>query len=432
MILSLGGAAGSWLIDLTVKDEEAAAAAKAALWASIAAAGAATGVEAGSTVVGTMMAAKEVASIAIDDPSAQQALDLSADVVQTAIGGDVVELVKVGGAAAGGAAIGGAIDGEQGAFAGMQLASSAASGDASAVIAKSTLGGAGGVIAYAETSDATAEERRKAVKFGASLGTSIGGGLASATADTDAVLERRDRSQSLAADLEGAVTSDTAAKAAPQLGAEANATPKTKPALEPEPTEAKPTNAKQAETKPTEAKPTEAEDGKPRASAAPADSPAPGSGEFAEGLRDELRRTRRQGVIRLGTELAGLGVGGIVHATRSPDERANVLDSLEVGQSAARALGGVVEAQLPADAKAQASVRGVSAGAKAAADSMEVASAIATIAVDQTAGRRARRARAEAEDEHTQPEAPDRWLELPTGLDHGTKLLRELRRRYNG
>ena len=170
LFAALGGI-GSALIDLTPMDEKEKRAAKAGVWLSMAAAGAATGVDGASAAVGAVMAAKEIAGIVVEDAAVMQVVDAGAAVATAAVSGNYAEGAKVIGGAAVGAAVGGATGGTEGMASGMQLGTTLAGGDAAQMLGKTAGAAAGAGLTAATTNEASGT----ALLAGAQLGASVGG-----------------------------------------------------------------------------------------------------------------------------------------------------------------------------------------------------------------------------------------------------------------
>ncbi len=183
VIFAAIGGIGTAFLDLAPIDEEEKRALKAGVWASMAVAGAATGIDSTSAVVGGVMAAKELAGIVVEDEGAMQVIDASASVVSGAATGNVVEIAKVGAGAAAGAAIGGSQGGLKGMATGMQMGSQLATGNVGSMAGKAVGAGVGvGLAAAGSQSD-----DGKMLLSGAQLGMSVGGTIADA-ASTEAMV----------------------------------------------------------------------------------------------------------------------------------------------------------------------------------------------------------------------------------------------------
>ena len=193
---ALGGI-GSALLDLTPMEEEEKRAAKAALWASVAAAGAATGIDSTSAAVGGVMAAKEVAGLVVKDEKAMGVIDATAGAATAAVGGNYVELAKVGAGAAVGAAVGGAAGGSDGVVAGIKMGSQLGTGNLQGIACKAVGAGAGAGITAATSEHPSG----RALLAGAQMGISAGDGVSNLAASEWTV----DQSRALKEDSLGKV-----------------------------------------------------------------------------------------------------------------------------------------------------------------------------------------------------------------------------------
>lgn len=183
---ALGGI-GTAFIDMSAMEEKEKRAAKAAVWASVGAAGAATGIDSSSAAVGGVMAAKELSGLVIEDAKVMQVVDASAGVATGLVSANYVEIAKVTSVAAVGAGIGAATDGVDGMTAGMTLGAQLSSGDTSTIAGKVAGAGLGAAVG-AQAGDGEAGEDALA---GAKLGASVGGTAAGLGTDTGTIQEQR-------------------------------------------------------------------------------------------------------------------------------------------------------------------------------------------------------------------------------------------------
>ncbi len=179
VVFAAVGGISTAIVDMTVEDEKEKRAIKASIWAGVAVAGAATGVDSSSAVVGAVMASKELAGVVVEDKKTMAILDASAGVVTGVASGNLLEVAKVTGMAAAGAGIGAAADGTDGIASGMQMGAQLGSGSGAAVGLKIAGAGAGAGIA-ATTSDAKGSEMLAGARMGASV---AGVGLSSTIGD---------------------------------------------------------------------------------------------------------------------------------------------------------------------------------------------------------------------------------------------------------
>lgn len=177
VILAALGGISTAIVDMTVEGEKEKRIIKASIWAGVAAAGVATGIDSSSAAVGGVMAAKELAGVVIEDKQTMGILDASAGVVTGAVSGNFVEVAKVTSTAAVGAGIGAAANGTDGIASGMQMGAQLGSGDLSTMGAKFAGAAAGGGVAALASGGKSTE-----ILAGARLGASAAGtaaGLAS-------------------------------------------------------------------------------------------------------------------------------------------------------------------------------------------------------------------------------------------------------------
>lgn len=162
------GGIGQWVIDQTVEGEEEKRAAKAAMWASIAGAAAATGIDSASAAVGVVMAAKEATAAGLKEGSfGQRLLDASGQVAATAVGGGAIQAAQLAGGAAVGAGVGYAAEGEAGVLTGMTAGANVAKGDLGQLASRTTAAAAGAGVAAATANE---DDRFDAAIFGATVG----------------------------------------------------------------------------------------------------------------------------------------------------------------------------------------------------------------------------------------------------------------------
>ncbi|MBK8012845.1 MAG: hypothetical protein IPK13_15985 [Deltaproteobacteria bacterium] len=175
MLGSVVGGVGSYLIDLTTDDEKAAAAAKAAMWLSIASASAATGIDVGSSVTGLVMAAKEVGAATIEDSTAKAVFSIAGDTLEAGLSGNVTRLASTSGGAILGGCGGYAAWGKEGITTGMQIGQGLGSPSLTSLGFKGAGTAVGlGVAEATEPGDEDPAARRR---FYASIGAGAAGDL---------------------------------------------------------------------------------------------------------------------------------------------------------------------------------------------------------------------------------------------------------------
>lgn len=190
MIGAIIGGIGELVVDLTVEDEKAKAAAKIAVWLGAGTLGVLDG---GVSSVASGMAAAAAATkvatqgvgLALPEGAAKSVVDtvgsVAADGMTSWVG-----LAKTGVGATVGGTAGGAAGGVDGLVSGMSKGAALASGSGAETLAKLGGGVVGASVAVAAADDA---DRRRAVEMGISVGMAVGGGAAAAGSSSAMVVE---------------------------------------------------------------------------------------------------------------------------------------------------------------------------------------------------------------------------------------------------